>query len=84
GICKYYAGEWNRCYSKDLDDGSVLVVLSSVKSDMVYRFRVKDLCGPAEEVLEYGEVDISAPEYLLTRQAKAKSLLLEKGEDDVS
>ncbi|GAH99902.1 unnamed protein product [marine sediment metagenome] len=73
GIRKYYSGEWNHCYSKDLDDGSELVVLSSVKDNKVYRFRVRDFCGPAEEVLEYQESDVGPLDHILKRQAEAKA-----------
>ena len=55
GIQKYRSGEWNHCHSKDLDDGSVSMVLSSVNSDIVYRFRVLDFGGENELVLEYEE-----------------------------
>ncbi len=79
GIRKYYAGEWNHCYSKDLDDGSELVVLSSVKDDKVYRFRVRDFYGPGEEVLEYEELLLSTSDYIVQRQREAKSL---KGGND--
>ncbi|GAI00654.1 unnamed protein product [marine sediment metagenome] len=84
GIRKYYAGEWNHCYSKDLDDGSELVVLSSVKDDKVYRFRVRDFYGPAEEVLEYTETTVSPFAHILERQAEAKCLISSKGGNDVS
>jgi len=33
-------------------DGSIIVTLSSRKYPEVYRFRVKDLYGPNEEVLD--------------------------------
>jgi len=73
GIRKYYSGQWNHLYSKDLDDGSELVVLSSVKDDKVYRFRIRDFYGPAEEVLEYQELSVGPLDYILERQAQANA-----------
>jgi len=72
GLRKYYRGEWNSCTEKDLDDGSVLMILTSVNEDTVYRFRVKDPYGPNEEVLEYEEIKVSQPEHIKKRLKEIK------------
>ncbi|GAI38280.1 unnamed protein product [marine sediment metagenome] len=74
GIRKYYLGEWNTCAGKDCDDGSQQIILSSVKSDKIYRFRVKDLYGENEQVLEYQEIIAKTPEYIKQRMAEAKQI----------
>ena len=52
GMEKLKSGDFNNMSQQQQDDGSVIVTLSSRKYPEVYRFRVKDLYGPDEEVIE--------------------------------
>lgn len=52
GIIKLRTGDWNNMSQEEQPDGSILVTLSSRKYPEIYRFKVKDLYGPNEEVLE--------------------------------
>ena len=52
GIEKLKSGDFNNMNQETLPDGSRWVTLSSRKYPEVYRFRVKDLYGEHEKVLE--------------------------------
>jgi len=52
GIEKLKTGDFNTMTQEEQPDGSVVVTLSSRKYPEIYRFRVKDLYGENEEVLE--------------------------------
>ena len=52
GRDKLKAGDFNNMSQVSLPDGTVIITLSSRKYPEVYRFRVRDLYGPNEEVLE--------------------------------
>ena len=52
GITKLKTGDFNNMSQETQPDGSVLVTLSKRGEGKVYRFRVKDLYGEHEEVLE--------------------------------
>lgn len=50
-IDKLKAGDFNDMYTESQPDGSVIITLSKRGEHKVYRFRVKDLYDPNEEVL---------------------------------
>ena len=52
GIEKLKTGDFNDMMQERQPDGSVWVTLSSRSYPEVYRFRVRDLYGENEEVLE--------------------------------
>ena len=52
GIEKLKSGDFNNMSQEEQADGSVVITLSSRKYPEIYRFRVKDLYGENEEVLE--------------------------------
>jgi len=58
GLKKLYSGDFNDMEVENLSDGSVIITLTSRKWEGVERFRVKDLYGLNEEVLD---VDTGAP-----------------------
>jgi len=49
---KLKAGDFNDMSQEKQPDGSILITLSKRGEGKVYRFRVKDLYGKNEEVLE--------------------------------
>ena len=53
GLDKLYAGDFNGINQQELPDGSVVITLSKRGEDKRYRFRVKNLYGEKEEVLEH-------------------------------
>lgn len=55
---KLKEGDFNNMEQKRLDDGSVIITLTSRKWPGVERFRVRDLYGPNEEVVD---VDTGEP-----------------------
>lgn len=52
GIEKLKTGDFNNMSNEVQPDGSVIITLSSRKYPEIYRFRVRDLYGDNEEVLE--------------------------------
>jgi len=52
GIEKLKSGDFNDMSQEPQDDGSVIITLSKRGEGKRYRFRVKDLYGENEEVLE--------------------------------
>lgn len=51
GIEKLKAGDFNEITYEDAPDGAQMITLHKRGESLVYRFLVKDLYGPAEEVL---------------------------------
>ena len=58
GLEKLKTGDFNSMVQEHLPDGSVIITLSSRKYPEVHRFRVRDLYGPNEEVVD---VDTGRP-----------------------
>jgi hypothetical protein len=52
GLEKLKAGDFTTRQDDHQDDGSVIITLSKRGVKGKYRFRVRDLYGPAEEILE--------------------------------
>jgi len=55
GLDKLRSGDFNTMKQEDVPDGSVWVTLIKRGASKVYHFRVRDLYGENEEVLEYEE-----------------------------
>jgi hypothetical protein len=72
GIRKLYAGDFNTMSQKQQPDGSVIVTLRKDGEDKAYRFRVRDLYGPDETVLEHEVIEAKAPQHILDRMKEAK------------
>lgn len=52
GIEKLKSGDFNDMSQEEQPDGSILITLSKRGEGKVYKFKVKDLYGKMEEVLE--------------------------------
>jgi len=74
GLQKLYSGDFNTGGVEILADGSQLITLSSDGDNKVYRFRVKNLYQPDEQVLEHEVISIEAPEYMKKRIKELNSL----------
>jgi hypothetical protein len=72
GLDKLYTGDFNIMRQRPQPDGSVIVTLSSSKYPEVYRFRVKDLYGEHEEVLEHEIITPRQPKWLSDRMKEAR------------
>lgn len=72
GLEKLYTGDFNSMNQEPQPDGSVIITLSRHGEDKIYRFRVKDLYGEHEEVLEHKVIENKPPEYILRRMKEAK------------
>jgi len=72
GLKKLYTSDFNTMNQARQPDGSIVITLSKRGEGKIYRFRVKDLYGENEEVLEHEEIDISPPQHILKRMKEAR------------
>ena len=55
GITKLKTGDFNNMSQEEQPDGSILITLSKRGEGKVYKFKVRDLYGPNEEIIEEGK-----------------------------
>ena len=72
GLEKLYTGDFNDMFQETLPDGSVIVILSKRGEKDSYRFRVKDLYGPNEQVLEHEVIEPDVKPWIKQRMDQAK------------
>ena len=72
GLRKLYTGDFNGAKQEEQSDGSVIITLAKRGEDKTYRFRVKDLYGEHEEVLEHEVIDTKPPKHILSRMKEAR------------
>lgn len=72
GLHKLYAGDFNTLNQEWQDDGSVIITLTKRSENKIYRFRVKDLYGENEEVLEYEGIEVKLPPHIEARMKEAR------------
>ena len=72
GLRKLYTGDFNDMQQEGQPDGSVIITLSKRGEHKAYRFKVKDLYGEHEEVLEHKVIPTGPPQWVLDRMKEAK------------
>ena len=72
GLKKLYSGDFNVMTQEGQPDGSVVVTLSKRGENKSYRFRVKDLYGQNEEVLEHQVLPAGPPQWVKDRMEEAQ------------
>lgn len=72
GLSRLYTGDFNVMSQEQQPDGSVLITLSKDDEDKLYRFKVKDLYGEHEELLEHEVISNKPPQWVLARMKEAK------------
>lgn len=72
GLRKLYSGDFNIMNQEQQPDGSVIITLSKHGEGKSYRFRVKDLYGEHEQVLEHKVIPHKIPKYIQDRMKEAK------------
>ena len=72
GLRKLYLGDFNTMSHELQPDGSVTVTLSKRGENKTYKFKVKDLYGEHEEVLEHEIIETKPPKHILDRMEEAK------------
>ena len=72
GLRKLYTGDFNNLESERQPDGSSIITLSKRGEGKIYRFRIRELYGEHEEVLEHEAIDKKPPKHILDRMRKAK------------
>lgn len=72
GLKKLYSGDFNTMNQEWQPDGSVIVSLTQERKHKTYRFRVKDLYGENEEVLEHRVIPTGAPQWVKDRMEEAQ------------
>ena len=74
GLKKLYRGDFNNMSQERQPDGSIIVTLSKRGEGKTYRFRVKDLYGPNEEVLEHEVIETKLSKHIEGRMKKAREV----------
>jgi len=72
GLKKLYSGDFNTMGQEKQPDGSVIITLSKRGENKSYRFRVKDLYGENEEVLDHRVISTGAPQWVKDRMEEAQ------------
>lgn len=72
GLNKLYSGDFNNMNQKRQLDGTIIITLSKRGEGKSYRFRVKDLYGEHEEVLEHEVIDTKPPPWVEKRMKEAR------------
>lgn len=72
GLKKLYSGDFNHKRTHVLADGSVIITLLKDGEDKTYRFKVRDLYGEHEEVLEHEVIKHEIPKHIQDRMKEAK------------
>ncbi len=68
-----YAGDFNNMEQNWQADGSVVITLKrDNEPERSCKFRVKDLYGENEEVLEEEVIEVKVPKHILDRMKEAK------------
>ena len=72
GLDKLYLGDFNYMSQEHDAEGNTIVTLSKDGEDKVYRFKVKDLYGEHEELLEHEVIEHKVPPWIKKRMKEAK------------
>lgn len=72
GLRKLYLGDFNAMSQSWQPDGSVIITLSKRGENKTYRFKVKDLYGEHEELLEHKVIPTKIPQWIKDRVKEAK------------
>lgn len=74
GLNRLYRGEVNYMKQEPQPDGSVIITISKHGEGKTHRFRVKDLYGENEDVLEHEVIEYKSPQFILDRMKQAKEM----------
>lgn len=72
GYNKLYTGDFNDMQQEWQSDGAVIITLSKRGENKTHRFKVKDLYGEHEEVLEHEVIPTGPPQWVKDRMEEAK------------
>jgi len=72
GLRRLYSGDFNAINQEWQPDGSVIITLAKEGEATIYRFKVKNLYGENEEVLEHEIRPVAPPKWGLDRMEEAK------------
>lgn len=71
-LARLYNGDFQSMEQNWQPDGSVIITLSKDNEDKIYRFRVKDLYGEHEQVIEHEVIPTGPPPWVIDRMKEAK------------
>ncbi|MBA7581876.1 hypothetical protein ES708_23789 [subsurface metagenome] len=71
GMRKLYSGDFNTMSQERLSDGTVIITLAKEGEGVSYRFKVKDLYGEHEEVLDHKIMPNKPPKWIRDRMKEA-------------
>ena len=72
GLERLYLGEFNDMAQERAADGSVIITLTSRRDNVTVRFRVRDLYGEHEELLEEEELVVEDRPWIRRRMEAAR------------
>ena len=72
GLEKLYLGDFNYMSQTHDLEGNTIITLSKDGEDKTYRFKVKDLYGEQEELLEHEEIKPQPAPWIAKRVKEAK------------
>lgn len=71
GLRRLYSGEFNHVGQEIHNDNTITITLSKEEDTCAYRFKVKDLYGENEEVLEHEVIETKPPKHIQDRMKAA-------------
>jgi hypothetical protein len=71
GQRRLYSGDYNYMSQEHQPDGSVIVTISGGRSGQTHRLHVRDLWGPAEEVIVEENIPRIIPPHIAARLAES-------------
>jgi len=72
GLDKLHSGDYNNFNCEYLPDNVVIVTIEKRGEGKLYRFKVRDLNGEHEEVLEHEVIENKPPQFILDRMKEAR------------
>lgn len=72
GLKRLYGGDFNDMSAELQPNGSVIITLFKRSENKTYRFKINNLYGENEEVLEHEVIETSPPQWVLDRMEEAK------------
>jgi len=72
GVEKLYSGDFNSMLQEWQPDGSVIITLKADGEHLAYRFKVRELYGQHEELVDHQVIPIGPPQWVNDRMKEAK------------
>jgi hypothetical protein len=71
GYRRWLTGDWNACTQGRDESGNKTIEIYTERDGRKFKFTIKDLYGPNEQILTHTELDNTMPEHIQKRMARA-------------